>query len=75
MNCIALLNLSGDTEIVRMIARQMHCLMSAEDGVTAIEYALLASLIAMVALLGIALLGGQVESLWLRVSGAVTKAL
>ena len=46
-----------------------------ESGVTAIEYALLASLIAMVALAGITTLGGEVGRLWKKVGDEVTGAM
>ena len=46
-----------------------------ESGVTAIEYALLASLIAMAALAGITALGGGVGRLWNKIGDAVTGAM
>ena len=46
-----------------------------ESGVTAIEYALLASLIAMVALAGITTLGGEVFRLWNAVADKVGAAM
>lgn len=46
-----------------------------ESAVAAIEYALLASLIAVVAVGSIAALGGEVEGMWLGISDAVLDAL
>lgn len=46
-----------------------------ETGVTAIEYALLAALIVMVALEAIALLGGGVDGLWTLISTKVAAAV
>lgn len=46
-----------------------------DAGVTSIEYALLAMLIAMVVLSGIVVLGGSVKELWATVSTAVADAL
>lgn len=46
-----------------------------ERGVTAIEYALLASLIVVGASASIALLGGGVEGMWGRVASAVAAAM
>lgn len=46
-----------------------------EDGVTSIEYALLASLIAMVALIGIQALGGSVSNLYITWTGEIIRAL
>ena len=53
----------------------MRELIRDEAGVTAIEYALLASLIAIVASVGIALLGGGVSAMWAQISTTVTQAL
>ena len=47
----------------------------ARDGATAIEYALMASLVAIAVLGAITSLGGQVEALFETISQAVTKAL
>lgn len=49
--------------------------MADESGVTAIEYALLGSLIAMAVLGGVVTLGGELESLYLRVCNQVVGAL
>lgn len=46
-----------------------------EEGVAAIEYALLASLIAVVAAAGIATLGERVKEMWDAISEAVSDAL
>lgn len=46
-----------------------------EAGVSAIEYALLASLIAIVALVGIALLGVNLGVLWDQVADKVAEAM
>jgi len=46
-----------------------------QEAVTAIEYALLASLIAMIALVGIAALGGSVGAMWMSVSNEVSKVM
>ncbi|GAB2880736.1 hypothetical protein GCM10027046_06090 [Uliginosibacterium flavum] len=45
--------------------------LSNEDGVTAIEYALIASLIVIVALAGIAALGVQLGMTWAHVANEV----
>lgn len=55
--------------------RVIRGLIKEEAGVTAIEYALLASLIAIVASVGIALLGGGVNEMWAQISTTVTQAL
>lgn len=46
-----------------------------EEGVTSIEYALLGSLIAMVALIGISTLGDAVLELYDKIAEKVTDAL
>jgi pilus assembly protein Flp/PilA len=46
-----------------------------EDGVTAIEYGLLASLIVVVALGSIAALGAGVDGMWTDISAQVSAAL
>lgn len=46
-----------------------------DSGVTSIEYALLAMLIAMVVLSSIVFLGGSVKELWATISTAVVDAL
>jgi len=46
-----------------------------ETAVTAIEYALLASLIAIVAVASFAMLGGSLRNLWMLVANAVVGAL
>jgi pilus assembly protein Flp/PilA len=43
-----------------------------ESGVSAIEYALVASLIAMIILSAVVALGGALLALWNRVAGCVT---
>lgn len=47
----------------------------AEQGVTAIEYALIASLIAVTILAGVGALGVEVEALYRRVCNAVSDAI
>jgi pilus assembly protein Flp/PilA len=42
-----------------------------EDGATMVEYGLLVALIAMVALAGITVLGGNLQSLYTTVAGSV----
>ena len=46
-----------------------------ESGVTSIEYALLASLIAIAAMVGIVALGNGVQGLWTTVSDAVAAVM
>ena len=46
-----------------------------QSGVTAIEYALVAMLIAMAVLASVVLLGGAVKDLWQRVADAVVNAI
>lgn len=46
-----------------------------QSGVTAIEYALVAMLIAMAVIASVALLGGEVRNLWQKVADAVTNAV
>lgn len=54
------------------IVRQICC---NEDGVTALEYAMLASLVAVVALAGITLLGGRLGDLWQDVATSLQNAM
>lgn len=52
------------------------CLAARDEGaVTAIEYALLASLIAVLAMTGIAALGSEVERMWQGIAQKVVEAL
>ena len=46
-----------------------------QSGVTAIEYALVAMLIAMAVLASVVLLGGAVKDLWQKVADAVVNAI
>lgn len=46
-----------------------------ESGATAIEYALLAALIAVVASSGIGLLGGGVDGMWTRIANLVDQVM
>lgn len=55
--------------------RESAALGREESGVTSIEYALLASLIAIAAVTSIALLGGEVSGMWTRVASAVAGAM
>lgn len=55
--------------------RGLRRLASREAGVTAIEYALIASLIAVAILAGVGGLGLELEALYLRVCNAVVGAL
>ena len=55
--------------------RALLALLREERGVTAIEYALLASLIVVGASASIALLGGGVDGMWGRVASAVVGAM
>ena len=59
----------------RRVGRAFESLVLEESGVTSIEYALLASLIAIAAMVGIALLGGEVGAMWTRVASAVADAM
>lgn len=52
-----------------------HAFGRGEAGVTAIEYALIASLIAVAILAGVGALGGQLEALYLHVCNAVVGAI
>ncbi|ARU30857.1 hypothetical protein CAP31_03640 [Sulfuriferula sp. AH1] len=54
------------------IQSDLRILLQDESGVTAIEYALVASLIAVVILGAIAALGNTLQALWDRVAGCVT---
>lgn len=60
--------------VFRRACRAMKSAMQDEVGVTAIEYALLAALIAIVVLVGITALGSSVNGLWTAVSDAVVAA-
>lgn len=55
---------------------QTNCSFMGDDsGVTSIEYALVAMLIAMVVLSGIAFLGVSIKGLWTMIATAVANAL
>lgn len=58
--------------LVCRIVMQICC---NEDGVTALEYAMLASLVAVVALAGITLLGGRLGALWQDVATSLQNAM
>ncbi|MET7013826.1 Flp family type IVb pilin [Uliginosibacterium flavum] len=60
-----------DTTFLTKAARRTMRFLSNEDGVTAIEYALIASLIVIVALAGIAALGVQLGMTWAHVANEV----
>lgn len=62
----------GNFETVRL-ALQLFA--QDEDGVTAIEYALLGSLIAIGAVVGIATVGDRVKGMWKVISVAVIAAM
>ena len=62
---------SGTVSGYRRLSRVAEALVGEETGVTSIEYALLGSLIAIAAVTGIALLGGEVRAMWTRVADAV----
>lgn len=64
----ALSNFKGACRVMQAIARD-------EDGVTAIEYGLLAALIVVVAVGSIAALGGGVGGMWTQISALVVAAL
>lgn len=55
--------------------KKLHSFMNDQSGVTAIEYALLAMLIAMAVIVSVAVLGGEVRRLWERVANAVVNAV
>jgi len=57
------------------VCRAMRSIRRDETAVTAIEYALLAALIVIVALVSIAALGGAVSNMWAYVSTQVAAAL
>lgn len=50
-------------------------LIFSEEGVTAIEYALLSSLIAVIILTAVTTVGSQLLALWNRISNCVTFAV
>jgi pilus assembly protein Flp/PilA len=58
---------AGRTTLARMLRE--------EQGVTAIEYALLAALIVLVASGAIALLGGGANGLWTKIGAAIAAAI
>ncbi len=55
--------------------RASKSMLQDEGGVTAIEYALLASLIAIAAIGSISLLGGGVDGMWTKIATAVSDAV
>lgn len=57
------------------VCRAAQAVAEDEAGVSAIEYALLASLIVVVAAGSIAALGGGTDGLWTRISDLVTAAI
>lgn len=59
------------TQEQQALAR-MHAFLFDETGVTSIEYALIASLIAIAILGGVSILGSSVQALWERVAGCVS---
>jgi len=54
-----------------MSADQVRCFMSAEDGATAIEYALIAAGIAGAIIAAVTTLGGSVNVMWTSVKNAL----
>lgn len=58
-----------------LVWRATKSMLKDEDGVTAIEYALLASLIVIVAVGSISALGGGVDGMWTKISKAVSDAI
>lgn len=62
----------GNFETVRL-ALQLFA--QDEDGVTAIEYALLGSLIAVGAVVGIATVGDRLDGMWTQISALIGAAL
>lgn len=68
----------GGNEVVKVFSRAcraMRSFMRDEAGVTAIEYALLAALIAIVTAGSIAFVGSGVKSMWTLVSDTVVAAV
>jgi len=63
------------TTAFRSLRHQAKSMAQDETAVTAIEYALLASLIAIVAVASFAMLGGSLRNLWMLVANAVVGAL
>lgn len=53
------------------MAHFIRCLARDEEGATMVEYGLLVALIAMVALVGVSALGGNLQSLYTTVAGSV----
>jgi pilus assembly protein Flp/PilA len=51
------------------------CFFKSESGTTAIEYGLIASLISVVCIAGMALVGNQLTAVYTAVSTAITPAL
>lgn len=56
-------------------SRALQAFVRCQAGVTALEYALLGSLIAAVAAAGIGTLSGKVQAMWAVVSNAVVAAM
>jgi len=63
------------TAAYRRAMDELKALLADETGVTAIEYALLAALIVIVASGSIALLGGGVNGMWTVISTKISAAL
>lgn len=57
------------------IAKKVRNFFSEEDGVTAIEYGLIAALIAVVIILAVTAAGGAVRDVFQAVANAITAAL
>lgn len=60
--------------VLWLAGQAMKSLLQEETGVTAIEYALLAALIAMVIVVSVTAAGSSLLGLWTTVSDAVTAA-
>ncbi len=55
--------------------RRIACLLGDQEGVTAIEYALIAALLALAIVGGVALLGVELQAMYGRICSAVSGAL
>lgn len=57
------------------MVRALHHLLHAEDGATAIEYGLIAALVALTLIAVLILLGGELNTLFLFLSGTVDQSV
>lgn len=57
------------------IRQNRRALIASEEGATAIEYGLLAALIAVAAIGGISALGGGADGMWTKIGGKIAAAM